>query len=215
MKEFGVELAANRSEKGLDFRNLHLLHVLGVRQQLWLVGHHLGRHAPDEGLWVVEIILVLVSLARLVGPTAVRVVIVGVRVCGIATIIIITFWVSLPLAASVLRLPGAVGVARLVVGVLPLVGSARLGEFGGLCIRRLKSRHRRGVAARVYLLEIHRFRGGLCCLLLVTGVVHHLCPVYVFAFRRAIAARGGGRRGSLRRWLSRLIHGLGLVRFLV
>jgi hypothetical protein len=148
-----------------------------VRQELWLVGHHLGRHASDEGLWVVEIILVLVTLTGLVGPTAVGVVIIGVRVCSIVAIIIITFWVSLALGASVLWLAGAVVVPRLVVGVLPLVGaaavSARLGNFGCLCIRRLKSRHRRGVAARVYLLEIHRFRDGLSCLLLVTSVVHH------------------------------------------
>lgn len=54
-----------------------------------MVRHHLGRHASDKGLLVVEIIWVWVSLARLIRPSAIRVVIMRVRVSGITAIIII------------------------------------------------------------------------------------------------------------------------------
>ena len=129
-------------------------------QELWLVRHHLRRNASNKSLLVAEIILVWVSRAHLIRPSAIRVVIMRVRVSGITAIIIIAFRVPLALRASILIWPrGVVGVARL-VWIFALVAtatiSARLSVFrGGLCIRRLNSRRRSGVAARVNLLEVH------------------------------------------------------------
>lgn len=143
-----------------------------------------------------------------------------VWISGITAIIIIALWVALALIASILILPSGVvsvaGLVRILVLVRMATISAGLGEFrGGLCIRRLNSRRRSGVAARVNLLEVHWRRDRLCCLLLIAGVVHHLSPIYAFTFWRSVDAHRDGRRGSLRHWLSRLIHRFALISFFV
>ena len=45
LEDLGVNLRADCREEALDLTEVHLLHVLDVRQQLRLVGQHLRSHA--------------------------------------------------------------------------------------------------------------------------------------------------------------------------
>ena len=61
LQKFRVELAADRSEKRFNLRQLHVLHILSVCHHLRLVGEHLGCHASNDSLGVlIELILLLV-----------------------------------------------------------------------------------------------------------------------------------------------------------
>ena len=232
LEQLGVQLAANRSEKRLDFREVHLLHVLLVGDQLGLViGEHLGRHTADHRLRVVVVILILISRAGLVGSSPATGVVVRVRVPS--PVAVVSFRVALALTLTlalgrrvriiVVVLARFARVALLVLGVGFAVGAGAVSTGGGLrvgghCARRLKSRLRGGLAARVDLREVN----GLGCfrwlhLLFVAGggVVHNLLPVYGLPCRLFLSA-AGGRRGwcaGLRRGLAGLIDGLALLLF--
>lgn len=228
LEELRVNLAANRGKKGLDFRELHLLHIFRVRKELGcLGGEHLRGHSTDESVRVVVVALILVVLTGLILTSAILVIIMRVRVSTATTaaiVIIIAFRMTLPLALAATVAGPTLVIAWLVVGVLPVVGTAAVsasvgggGGVWGVRIRRLKSRHRGGVAARlVDLLEVDWLRSRSLRLLSSAGIVHDCGPVDLFAFKLPIAARSGccaRLGGGLRGRLSRLIHRLSLVLF--
>ena len=194
--------------------------------QLGLVGQHLRRHATDESLRVLVVVLVLVVLTRGVGPAAILIIMGVVGVAWLAAVTIV-FGVALALGSCASILARTVG-TTLVIRIFGVVGSlamrilgVRLG-LGGFGLRRLKSSRRSCVASSVNFLEVHWLGRGLAGLLL-TGLVHDGLPVHLLHVGRALRRRlalchgiSALRRGSLRlrRWLSRLIDRLALA-FLV
>ena len=142
LDQLRVELAADLSEKRLNLAKLDILHVLGVCEQLRLVGQHLGGHAANQGLRVVEllllvvvilvsILLILVVLTTTVGAAATVV----VGAFAVVVVIIIGTLTTVLLVSLVVRVLGLV--ARLPMMVLAATFTCTVSHCRSLIVRLL------------------------------------------------------------------------------
>ena len=130
LKSHWVNLATDLVKKRAQLLRIHILHVLHVGQHLGLVGQHLRRHPPNQGMLVhvvshlvmmivttpvvvmLPVLIVVVLAISMVTPSPLIIIIVSVPVVVTVSVVM----VSAPITLVVLRVVAAL--ARLIVAVV-------------------------------------------------------------------------------------------------